>query len=339
MAVERRSEKNRRSGASGSFSMAPPQIDVFWLVVYLALIGACAIVMAVSPPLRAAGFIALIVTLAMMPVGLRSAGTRRSDSGGGSPDQLDRLARSIESMTQEAGLSEAAKRVLHRREERELLRREIERDIADEDWDAAMVLVKELAERFGYRADAEEFRTRIERVRAETLDRNVTHAIAGLDGLLRERRWTDAYAEAGRISRLYPESHRVEGLRLRIDEARRLYKIDLERRFLMAAQREDIDTAMQLLKELDSYLTEAEAEPFREVARGVIGKARDNLGVRFKLALQDRNWVGAMEVGERIMREFPNTRMAEEVRGMLDTLRARTSAMSGGPVGASGGRA
>ena len=264
----------------------------------------------------------------MMPVGLRSSAGRRSDAGA-SAEQLDRLARSIEMMTQEAGLSEAAKRVLHRREERELLRREIERDIRDEDWDAAMVLVKELAERFGYRADAEEFRTRIERVRAETLDRNVAGAIAGMDALIRERRWTDAYAEAGRLSRLYPASHLVEGLRARVDESRRLYKIELERRFLMAAQREDIDTAMQLLKELDSYLSESEAEPFREVARGVIGKARDNLGVRFKLALQDRNWVGAMEVGERIMHEFPNTRMAEEVRGMLDSLRARAGAMSG----------
>ncbi|MEC9372443.1 MAG: hypothetical protein VYC34_01305, partial [Planctomycetota bacterium] len=246
---------------------------------------------------------------------------------------FDRLADAINTMTQEAGLSDAAKRVLHRRQERELLRREIERDIADEDWDAAMVLVKELAERFGYRMDAEEFRARIERARAENLDRNVSQAITRLDQLIGAGRWTDAYAEAARITRLFPESHLVENLRQRVDGARERYKVELERRFLLAAERDEIDEAMHLLKELDVYLTEAEAEQFREVARGVIGKARDNLGVRFKLAIQDRNWIGAVEFGERIMQDFPNTRMSQEVRGMIDMLRSRAAEMSASRAG------
>ena len=84
--------------------------------------------------------------------------------------QMRELVKSIDTLVQEGGLSEAAKRVLHRRQERELLRHAIEQDINDEDWDAAMVLVKELAEQFGYRADAEEFRQRVERARAQTLD-------------------------------------------------------------------------------------------------------------------------------------------------------------------------
>src|SRR5690606_11575481 len=145
-------------------------------------------------------------------------------------------------------------------------------DIADEDWDAAMVLVKELAERFGYRADAEEFRNRVERARAQTLDRHVMDALAVLDEHIRLRRWPEAYAEAARITRLYPESHRVDGLRERVDDARSRYRKDLERRFLLAAEREQIDDAMTLLKELDLYLTPSEAAPFQEVARGVIGK-------------------------------------------------------------------
>lgn len=319
----------------GGVSLTPPRIDIFWLALYVLLLTACAVVMIARPDLMGYAFVALIVTLALLPIGLRSSGDSGSGAGGsGNPDQIDRLAASIEGMTQEAGLSEAAKRVLHRRQERELLRREIERDITDGDWDAAMVLVKELAERFGYRADAEEFRTRIERVRSETLERTVTEAIDALDELIRNRRWTDAYAEAARIRRLYPESHRIEGLKERVDEARERYKHELERRFLMAAQRDEIDNAMELLREMDSYLTESEAERFREVARGVIGKARDNLGVRFKLALQDRNWVAALEFGERIIEDFPNTRMAEEVRGMLDTLREQASTMQKSSVDA-----
>ena len=129
--------------------------------------------------------------------------------------------------------------------------------------------------------------------------------------------------EAAKIGRLYPDSPKVEGLRHRVEHARALYKSDLERRFLLAAGESQIVEAMDLMKELDAYLSEAEAEPYREVARGVIGKARENLGAQFKLAVQDRAWARAADIGASIIAQFPNTRMAAEVRGMLDGIRAR----------------
>lgn len=309
--------------------LAPSQTDMLWLGLYVLLGIGCLAFMVFQPQFRKEAFLGLIITLAALPIGLRA--TSQGEQSGVDTDlsdRLDRLAGSIEVMTRESGLSEAAKRVLHRREERDLLCTEIERDIADEDWDAAMVLVRELAERFGYRADAEQFRARVEAQRAQSMERTVHDAINNLGALVRDHRWADAFAEAGRISRLFPESPRVEGLHAHVEEARNRYKLDLERRFLHAAERDEIDDAMGLMKELDSYLTEDESEQFREVARGVIGKARDNLGVRFKLAIQDRNWVGALEVGERIIADFPNTRMSGEVRSMIDMLRTKAATMS-----------
>lgn len=237
--------------------------------------------------------------------------------------QFDDLARAIRSMTQEGGLSEGAKRVLHRREERDLLRRAIEQDIQDGDWDAAMVLVKELADRFGYRADAEEFRSRIDRARAQTTDREVVDALSALDEHIRHRHWPEAYAEAARIQRLYPDSHRVDGLRERVESARMAYRKELEKRFTAASERDLVDEAMTILKELDAYLTPEEAGPFQELARNVIAKQRENLGVRFKLMVERRQWMDAVTTGERIVADFPNTRMAQEVRELLTTLRER----------------
>lgn len=104
------------------------------------------------------------------------------------------------------------------------------------------------------------------------------------------------------------------------EQARERRKQDLERDFLAAAERDDVDRAMHLLKELDKYLTESEAEPYRETARGVITKAKQNLGVKFKLAVHHNNWTEALHVGDQIVHEFPNTRMADEVRGMQDLL-------------------
>ncbi|MBL0927003.1 MAG: hypothetical protein IBJ11_05035 [Phycisphaerales bacterium] len=273
--------------------------------------------------------IGLIAMLALVvPVSVLVAWHAGHTSTESLEGRVRELTVAVNNMVREGGLSEGAKRVIHRKEERELLRRAIEQDIQDGDWDAATVLVKELADRFGYRSDAEEFRTRIERVRAQTTDRKVVEALQQLDDLIRGRRWAEAYAEAARIHRLYPESHRVEGLRERVDAARAAYRKDLERRFLMAAEKDDAEHAMGLLKELDQYLTPSEAEPYQEVARGVIGKLRENLGVRFKLQVQDMNFPDAIETGQKIIAQFPNTRMAQEVREILPVLRERAAKLA-----------
>jgi tetratricopeptide (TPR) repeat protein len=273
--------------------------------------------------LVAAGGIGVALTALLVALAsVLNRGPAGAAVGAGS-QPITELARAIDHLAEQNSLSDEACRVLNRRRDRELLRRAIEEDIAAEDWDAAMVLVKELAERFGYRAEAEEFRQRIEHSRYETVQRKVNAALASMESMIEQRRWDQALAEAARIGRLYPESPRVEGLRHRVEEARHVYKADLERRFLVAAEEDRIDEAMNLLRELDAYLTEHEAEPFRELARGVIGKARNNLGAQFKLAVHDHRWARAVEIGQRIIEEFPNSRMAQEVRGVMESIRAR----------------
>lgn len=309
---------NRPAGNGSSITLV-----VTVVALLLVLIGV-ATAAAADAALRGPALIAGAMVLALAPISIIVALRSRT-----SLDTVERrlyeLTSAVNTLTQEGGLSEGAKRVLHRREEREILRRAIEQDIATEDWDAAMVLVKELAERFGYRGDAEEFRARIERARAQTYDRDVVDALHALDEHIRGCRWSEAYAEAARLMRIYPDSHRTADLRERVDEARVRYRKELERRFLIAAQREQVEEAMSLLKELDTYLTPTEAEPFQEVARGVIGKSRENLGVRFKLLVHDHNWAGALEIGDQIIMQFPNSRMAQEVRDLLPALREKAT--------------
>ncbi|MBC7834858.1 MAG: hypothetical protein H7Y88_07135 [Phycisphaerales bacterium] len=243
---------------------------------------------------------------------------------------IDQLAVAVRVLADHSNLSPDARRVLNRQAERELLCRAIEEDINKQEWDAATVLSTELADRFGYRVEAEAFRSRIDRARAGIQERKLADAIAQLDGLIVQRRWDPGFREAASIARLFPDSPRVEGLRHRVEQARTVYRADLERRFLEAAQGGRIDDAMTLLKELDSYLTEADAEPYREVARGVISKARENLGAQFKIAVQDRHWSTAAAIGRRIINEFPNTRMAQEVRQMLDGILTKANAAANG---------
>lgn len=272
---------------------------------------------------QAAGVLGMVVVLSIAPVTWQLR--RRAASQQHFVRRIDALADTMRRLGDTAALSDDARRVLNRGAERDLLCRAIEEDIQAQAWDAAMVLCDELAQRFGYRQDAEEFRARIELARHEIQERKVADAIARLDGLIVQRRWDVAMREAQRIQRLYPDSPRVERLRDRVDQAKAVYKSDLERRFLDAAQSSRVEEAMAMLKELDNYLSEQEAEPLREVARGVIGKARDNLGAQFKIAVQDKQWGTAAGLGRKIINEFPNSRMAQEVRGMLDGILARAN--------------
>ncbi|MFG0285727.1 MAG: hypothetical protein ACF8R7_15015 [Phycisphaerales bacterium JB039] len=279
--------------------------------------------LAFRPMTMASSAALMILGLMLLPVVVLLVRIRRSQQA--ITSSMGAMCEDMRRFAEQVSLSDDARRVLNRKSEGALLRRAIEEDIASEDWEAATVLIKELAERFGYRADAEEFRSRVERSRSRVQDRAVADAISTLDGLIVQRRWDAALVEAARIGRLYPDSPRVDGLRRRVEQARDTYRQDLERRFLEAAQLEDVDEALELMKELDAYVSETEAAPLREVARGVIGKARENLGAQFKLAVKDRQWDVAASIGERIMAEFPNTRMANEAREMLEAIRERAA--------------
>lgn len=235
------------------------------------------------------------------------------------------VQRAVDRMSQQSALSDDARRVLNRSKERELLCRAIEEDIRRHDWEAALVLCEELAVRFGYEQEAERFRAQVEMGRAEGLDEEISTAMTRIDELIVHRQWDEAQEAARRAMHAFPATQRLRTLGERVSRAKAQYKGDLERRFLMMAQADRVDEAMELLRELDVYLTEGEAEPLREVARGVIGKAKENLGAAFKLAYQDREWGIAASVGEQILVQFPNSRMAEEVSGMMGELRERAA--------------
>lgn len=270
----------------------------------------------------------LVLTLLLAPIAVH-LDALRSHAGRETGEQLERLASLVRSIGEQAALSDDARRVLNRGHERRLLRAAIEEDIAVEDYDAAIVLVDELANRFGYRADAEEFRSRIEEARRFSREQAIDAAVLHLDSLIASRRWEHAAQEAARIGRLYPDVPRAHDLTRRVQQAHRTYKEDLEKRFMEAARADRCDVAMELLRELDAYLTETEAAPFRETARAVIDRVRKQLGEEFKKAVHEKDFDLAERIGQRIIEDFPNSRMSQEVRDVLDGLRQRAQPVAG----------
>ena len=69
------------------------------------------------------------------------------------------------------------------------------------------------------------------------------------------------------------------------------------------------------------YLTPNEGLALQEAAKDVFKTKLHNMGVKFSVAVTEKQWVTALDVGEQIVGDFPNSRMAEEIRAKLDVLK------------------
>ncbi len=127
-------------------------------------------------------------------------------------------------------------------------------------------------------------------------------------------------------TKVFPKDPKIVGLDERIESARAAHKHQLLQEYDQAVLKQDIDRSVELLKELDLYLTPQEGAALAESARGVFRAKLHNLGVQFALCVTDKNWAKAVEAGEDIVREFPNSRMAHEVQEKMDLLRRRATA-------------
>ena len=244
-------------------------------------------------------------------------------SFGGHFREAVKLRRTIEELRENSMLSDNAKRVLFRDRELDMLRCAIEDDIARGDYNAAITLCDEMSALFGQRQEAEAFRSRIAQARAQQYELEVQAALDQFDASLEENNWAVVHQQAARIRRLYPDSHVVRDLESRIETARNKHKSDLEGRFLEAAEQDDPAAAMQLLKQLDHYLSRDEAQGLTAAAQAVILRHRESLGHAFRSAVSEHRWAEAAEQGEAIIAEYPNSQMASEVRPMIEVLRSR----------------
>ncbi len=243
-------------------------------------------------------------------------------AAGGAGD-LSEAVPLLRSISDRLMVSDAAKRIAYREKDLEALRKAISDDINLGKFDAALALVQEMEKTYGYKAEAEHFREEIIDAREAVVEREVQKGMEEIDRAITEADWDKISTLANRLRRTFPEHTRCKHLPSYIKERKEQHKTHLEKEFLQAAERDDVARAEQLLKELDKYLTPEEAEPFRETARAVFGKKRKNLGVQFKLALDDKDWAQAIAVGEEIIKEFPNSKMAEEFKGVRDALHER----------------
>lgn len=154
----------------------------------------------------------------------------------------------------------------------------------------------------------------------------IDSAVARVGEIIKTKDWPRALRTVQKLLQLFPDSPQVRDLPGRIETAKTRRKRELLHEYDAAVRKNDVDRSIDLLKKLDSYLGPQEAAALEESARGIFRAKLHNLGVQFALSVTDEQWAEAIAVGEQIAKEYPNSRMANEVRQKMAQLQARATA-------------
>jgi hypothetical protein len=280
----------------------------------------------------------LIILGVMLPIALSIDNARRTtliheeQLLGNLSERLQQMSVLLNVVTENQLISDRAKAVAYREKDRDAVRRAVREEIGRQDWEAALALVNDVDNVFGYKAEAERFREEIAAKRHDVVSRQINEQMAIVDRYTTGEAWGQAFQEAQRIMGLFPSEPTVMRLPEEIESRRQARKKALLDQWHDAVGKHDVDGSIDILKHLDLYLTPAEAESMQETARGVFKEKIILLRTQFAMAVQDRRWAEAIKLGDNIVSEFPNSRMAQEVREKMDMLRQRAG--GGEAVGA-----
>jgi hypothetical protein len=240
-------------------------------------------------------------------------------------EMLRRQTDYARAISENSSLSDWAKRIVYREKDYEYLRETIQGDIARQDWRSAERLIQELDEKFDLRDEAARLRAELQQARLATGEEKLAAAVRHFESLCDRQKWEQARRAAERLRNLFPGDPRIANLPHELETRRSEYKRQLLQEYEQAVRLENVDVAHRILYTLDHYLSPNEAAALKESARGVFKAKLQQLGVQFTLAVTDKQFRRAIEIGERLVHEFPNSRYAQEILGLIPVLRQRAA--------------
>ena len=234
---------------------------------------------------------------------------------------LEKIRTGLIQINHSTRLSETAKAIAFRDEEKRSLREAVFEKLQQHNFDAAYEIIDEIANRSEYKELAEQLRTQADAYHNATDQERIGQVMAHVEKLFEDCQWTKASAQIEGLIKAYPDSEKAKAMRQRLLDSKQERKKILLAAWDDAIQRQDIDRSLQILKELDMYLSPNEGLALQEAAKDVFRTKLHNLGMQFSMAVTEKRWANALEIGQHIVSDFPNSRMAEEIREKLDVLR------------------
>ena len=234
---------------------------------------------------------------------------------------LENIGSGLAQINHSTRVSEAAKAIAFRDADRQSLREAVFDKLQQQDFAAAEDIISEIAKRSEYKELAEQLRTQADRYHDATDQERLNQIMAHINKLLDDCQWGRANAQIEGLIKAHPDNEQAKSMRQVL-----LDKKQERKRILLAAwddaiQKQETDRSLAILKELDQYLTPNEGLALQEAARDVFRTKLHNLGVQFAISVTEKRWVDALEIGQNIIADFPNSKMSEEIRGKLDVLK------------------
>jgi len=271
------------------------------------------------------GFVLLIVVLIMLSKILKIL-DRLQDNSTKLERTIDALEKNRSVLTQinqSTRLSETAKAIAFRDADRQSLREAVLDKLQQQDFDTACEIIDEIAHRAGYKELAKQLRDEADKYCDATDVGRVNQVVAHVEKLFEDCQWAKASAEIEKLIKAYPDSEKAKAMRQQLLDRKEERKKILLNAWDDAVKRRATDRSLEILKDLDQYLTPNEALALQEAARDVFKNKLHNLGVQFSLAVSGKQWTKAVGIGRRIIRDFPNSKMSEEIREKMNILKQK----------------
>jgi hypothetical protein len=234
---------------------------------------------------------------------------------------LEKIHTGLTQINHSTRISETAKAIAFRESDRQSLREAVFEKLQMQDFEAANVIIDEIATRSEYEELADQLRTQAEQYRNANDQERLNQIITHIEKLLTECQWARASAQIEGLIRNYPESEQAKAMRQVLQDKKQERKKILLAAWDDAVTHEETDRSLDILKELDQYLTPNEALALQEAASDVFRTKLHNLGVQFSISVTEKRWTDALDIGQQIINNFPNSKMSEEIRAKLHVLK------------------
>ncbi|MCH8119910.1 MAG: hypothetical protein IIC00_09305 [Planctomycetes bacterium] len=255
---------------------------------------------------------------------LRDNSTKLEEVAG----SLEKIHTGLTQINHFTRVSETAKAIAFRDADRQSLRDAVFEKLQQQDFNAAQEIIDEIAKCPEYQELAEELRAQAEKYHTVNNQELMNQLIAHIGKLLNDCQWVRASAQIEGLIKAYPDFERAKSMRQILLDKKQERKKILLAAWDDAVKQQETDRSLEILKELDLYLTPNEGLALQEAARDVFRTKLHNLGVQFSIAVAEKRWTSALDVGQQIITDFPNSKMSEEIHGKLEVLKQNVQMQS-----------
>ena len=225
-------------------------------------------------------------------------------------------------------LSDSARQIAFGDIERMELAEAVLGKLHQRDFDTTFSMIESMARHTEHKALAKQLRATADKFRTATEEEQIEQIITHVQQLCNQCHWAQAQVKISKLLNGFPDSDKAKEVLKRYHQAKDKRKKDLLEAWDDAVKLQQTDRSLEILKELDLYLSPSEGLALQESASSVFRTKLHNLGMEFSLAVTEKNWQKALEAGDQIVADFPNSKMAHEIRDKKQILQQCASEKS-----------